>query len=160
MDTRDGHETLRLLLKPARILCASTGHYPHLPPGRPCSTPCQGPMIHGQLPQENTQHASGFCNVTLASATKGSCHFRYHSLPLARVSQSHLISCFFNPLHSGWKKDARGQHTCRGGAKSKAEPQELCKQRREREISLSSLRSSRLNLHNQLDGPCICGIHE
>ena len=31
MDTRDGHETLRLLLQPPRSLCASTGHYPHLP---------------------------------------------------------------------------------------------------------------------------------
>ena len=30
-DTRDGHETLRLLLQPPRSLCASTGHYPHLP---------------------------------------------------------------------------------------------------------------------------------
>ena len=43
---------------------------------------------------------------------------------------------------------------------SKAEPQELCEQRREREISPSSLRSSRLNLHNQLDVPCICGVPE
>ena len=43
---------------------------------------------------------------------------------------------------------------------SKAEPQELCEQRREREISPSSLRSSRLYLHNQLDVPCICGIPE
>ena len=42
----------------------------------------------------------------------------------------------------------------------KAEPQELCEQRREREISPSSLRSSGLNLHNQLDVPCICGIPE
>ena len=32
-DTRDGHETLKLLLHPPRILCASTGHYPHLPSG-------------------------------------------------------------------------------------------------------------------------------
>ena len=46
----------------------------------------------------------------------------------------------------------------RGGAKSKAAPRELCEQRREREISPSSLRSSGLNLHNQLDVPCIGGI--
>ena len=39
-------------------------------------------------------------------------------------------------------------------------PQELCKQRRERGISPSSLRSSGLNLHNQLDVPCISGIPE
>ena len=46
------------------------------------------------------------------------------------------------------------------GAKSKAEPQELCEQRRERELSPSSLRSSRVYLHSQLDVPCICGIPE
>ena len=34
-DTRDGHETLMLLLQPPRILCGSTGHYPHLPSTEP-----------------------------------------------------------------------------------------------------------------------------
>ena len=34
-DTRDGHETLRLLLQQPRNLCASTGHYPHLPSQEP-----------------------------------------------------------------------------------------------------------------------------
>ena len=39
-DTRNRHETLRLLLPPPRSLCASTGHYPHLPswePGQPAT---------------------------------------------------------------------------------------------------------------------------
>ena len=31
VDPRDERETLRLLLQPSKILCASTGHYPHLP---------------------------------------------------------------------------------------------------------------------------------
>ena len=31
VDPRDGHETLRLLPPPPRNLCASIGHYPHLP---------------------------------------------------------------------------------------------------------------------------------
>ena len=57
-------------------------------------------------------------------------------------------------------KDDLRQPTCRGGAKCKAEPQELCEQRREKEISPSSLRSSGLNLHNQLDVHCISGIPE
>ena len=35
VDTRDGHQTLRLLLQPPRSLCASTGHYPHLPSREP-----------------------------------------------------------------------------------------------------------------------------
>ena len=34
-DSRDGHETLRLLLQPPRSLCAITGHYPHLPSWEP-----------------------------------------------------------------------------------------------------------------------------
>ena len=34
-DTRDGDETLRLLLQPPGSLCASTGHYPHLPSREP-----------------------------------------------------------------------------------------------------------------------------
>ena len=84
----------------------------------------------------------------------------YPSLPTAWVSQSPLISCCFNSILSGWGTDAWGWPTGRGRAKFKAKPQELCKQRREREISPSSLRSSGLNLHNQLDVPCICGIRE
>ena len=86
------------------------------------------------------------------------CHNRLapHSIPLpprAWVSQSPWISCSFNPFLSGRGTDVLRRPTCRGGAKSKGEPQELCKQRRERETSPSSLRSSALNLHNQLDVP-------
>ena len=35
MDTRDGYETQMLLLQSPRNLCASTGHYPHLPSWEP-----------------------------------------------------------------------------------------------------------------------------
>ena len=38
-DPRDGRETLRLLLPPARSLCVSTGHSPHRPTGSLCSPP-------------------------------------------------------------------------------------------------------------------------
>ena len=40
-------------------------------PGTCAAGHCQGPEIQGQLPLENTQHASGCCNVTLAYATTG-----------------------------------------------------------------------------------------
>ena len=120
----------------------------------------QGPVIQGQLPPENAWRASGCCNVTLASATAGSPHILYPSLPPAWVSQSPRSSCFFNPILSERRTDTFRRPTCRDGAKSKAEPQELCKHGREREISPSSLRSSGLNLHNQLDVPCISGIPE
>ena len=70
----------------------------------------------------------------------------------------HLLNAGRRPQTS--QKDALRRPTHRGGAKSKSEPWELCEQRKEREISPSSPRSSGLNLHNQLDVPCICGIPE
>ena len=156
-DTRDGHETLRRLLQPPRSQCASTGHYPHFPsaldtarvpwsrdnfPGRTHGAPQAVAVSRRPLPQQ----------ARPALHTPPS--------PWAWVSQSPLISHCFNPIHSGRGADALRRPTCRGRAKSKAEPQELCEQRREREISPSSLRSSRLNLHNQLYAPCNCGIAE
>ena len=91
------------------------------------------------------------------------CHrHTHHSIPLPSPGLSEpepLFSHSFNPRLSGWTTDARGWPTCRGRAKSKAEPQELCEQR-EREISPCTLRSSRLNLHSQLDVPCIWRIPE
>ena len=129
-------------------------------PGACAACHCQGPVIQGQLPRENARCTSSWCNVTSASAATGSPCILYPSLPPARVSQSPRISCSFNPVLCEQRTDALRRPTCRGGSKSKAEPQELCEQRREREISPSSLRSSRLNLHNQLDGRCICGIPE
>ena len=115
---------------------------------------CQGSVIQGQLPRESTWHTSGYCNITLLPC------ILYPSLPPALVSQSPLISGYFNLVLSGWGRDVLRWPTSRGRAKSKAEPQELCEQRREREISPSSLRSSGLNLHNRLDVPCICEISE
>ena len=82
---------------------------------------CQGPVIQGQYPWENTWHTSGCCSVLPASATAGSHCIVYPSLPLAWVSQSPLISCHFNPTLSGQGTDALRRPTCRGGAKSKAE---------------------------------------
>ena len=77
----------------------------------------------------------------------------YPSLPAAWVSQSPQSSCSFNPILSEQRTDALRRLTRRGRSKSKAEPRELCEQGREGEISPSSLRSSGLNLHKQLDVP-------
>ena len=41
-------------------------------PGACASRHSQGPVIRGQLPRENAWCASGWCNVTLDSATAGS----------------------------------------------------------------------------------------
>ena len=129
-------------------------------PGACAALHCQGPVIQGQLPRENAGRASGWCNVTLASAAAGSPCICAPPFPLAWVSQSPWSSCSFNPVLSEQRTDALRRPTHRGGAKSKAEPQELCEQRSKGEISASSLRSSGLNLHNQLHVPCISGIPE
>ena len=147
-------------MQPPRSLGASTGHYPQLPswePVQPATARVRDPGTTS--PGKYTvslrllKHHTGLCRRRLAP----------HSVPLpppGLTEQSPLISCYFNPVLSERKTDALRRPTCRSGAKSKAEPQELCEQRREREISPSSLRSSGLNLHNQLDVPCICGIPE
>ena len=129
-------------------------------PGACADHHCQGPVIQGQLPWENTWHTSGYCNVTPASAATGSPHILYPSLPPTWVSQSPLITCYFNPVLSEQSTDALRWPTCRGSFKSKAEPPKLCEKRKGRKISPSSFRSSGLNLHNQLDVPCISGIPE
>ena len=80
-DPRDGHETLRLMLQPPRSLCASTGHCPHLPSREPVQpATARILVIQGQLPRGNTQHTSGWYNVTLASAAAGSPRIPYPSL--------------------------------------------------------------------------------
>ena len=51
-------------------------------PGACAAGHCQGPVIRGQPPRENTWHASGCCNVTPASAATGSPHI--HTPPSPR----------------------------------------------------------------------------
>ena len=83
-------------------------------------------------------------------------HSTFHTPPLppGLNEPEPPITCSFNPILSEQRTDALRRPTLRDRAKSKAESQELCEQRIEREISPSSLRSSGLNLHNQLDVPC------
>ena len=88
-------------------------------PGACAACHCQGPVIQGQLPWENTWHASGCCNITPASTTSGSPRIPYPSLPPAWVSQSPLVSCSFNPVLSGCGTDAFGWPTGRGGPNPK-----------------------------------------
>ena len=125
-DTRDGHETLTLLLQPPRILCASTGHYPHLPPGACSACHCQGPVIQGQLSRENTWCASGCCNVMPASATAGSpCIPIMTTVPLSppgMSEQSPLISHCFNPVLSGQEQMPEGNLHTDMGPKPKLNP--------------------------------------
>ena len=124
------------------------------PPGSQCSPPLPGSRDPGTTsPGERAarlrlvQRHAGLGRRRLAPPPL------YPSLPAAWVSQSPRSSCSFNPVLSEPRKDALRRPTCTGGSKSKAHAQELCEQRREREISSSSLRSSELNLHSQLDVP-------
>ena len=124
------------------------------PPGSLCSPPLPGSRDPGTASLGErmaclrlVQRHAGLCRCRLAPPPL------YPSLPAAWVSQSPRSSCSFNPVLSGRGTDALRRLTRRGGSKSKAEPQELCEQGREGEISPSSLRSSGLKLHNQLDVP-------
>ena len=152
---------LRLLLQPPRNLCVSTVHYPHLP----SQEPVQPATARVPLSRDNFPGRTHGAPQAAATWCWRLCRCRliphpYPSLLPTWVSQSHRISCSFNPVLSEGRTDALRWPTHRGGSKSKAEPQELCEQRREREISPSSLWSSGLNLHNQFDVPCICEIPE
>ena len=139
-DTRDRHEMLRLLLPPPRSFCASTGHYPHLSSREPVRpTTARVPWSRDDFPGRThgaPQAAAMSCWPLLPQA-----HPTFHtpSAPVAWVSQSPLISHSFNPVLCERRTDALRRPTCRGRAISKAEPQELCKQRRERNISPSTL---------------------
>ena len=60
-------------------------------PGACAARHSQGPLIQGQLPLENTWHASGCCNVMVASAATGSPHIHTPPYPRpewARVPES------------------------------------------------------------------------
>ena len=62
----------------------------HAPLGACAALHCQGPMIQGQLPQENTWHASGSCNIRPTSATTGSYRIPIMTtvpLPLPNLSE-------------------------------------------------------------------------
>ena len=147
-------------MQPPRILCASTGHYPHLPSQEPVkSTTARVTWSRDNFPGRT--HGTPQPGATSRWPLPPQAHPALCTLPPPGLSEpEHLISCSFNPVLCEWRTDALRWPTCRGGSKSKAEPLDLCEQRREREISPSSLRSSGLNLHNQLDVPCICGISE
>ena len=160
-DTRDHQETLRLLLQPPRSLYASTGHYPHLPSREPVQPSTARVLLSKDNFPGRTQRATQAVATSCWPLPPQAHPAFLTPLPPPSLSEPEPSNqLLFNPLLSGWETDALRRPTCRGRAKSKAEPQELCKQRREREISPSSLRSSGLNLHNQLDVPCICGIPE
>ena len=108
-DTRDGHEMLRLLLQPPRSLRASTGHYPHLPSQDPVQpATARVPWSRDNFPgrTQGTPQAVATSRRPLRAA--GSHRIPYPSLRQAWVSQSHLISCFFNPILSGWEQMPSG----------------------------------------------------
>ena len=136
----------------------------HTHPGNLCSPPLPGSRDPGRSsPGEHTArfrllqcHAS-LCPCRLTSNSNYDNHTPPSPWP---ESKRALISCCFNPLLSGWGTDSWRWPTHRSGAKTKAEPQELCEKRRERKISPCSLRSSRLNPYNQLVKHCIWRIPE
>ena len=116
------------------------------------------PPLPGSRDPGTTSLGEHRAHLSLVQHHAGLCRWRLtlHSVPLPSQGLSEPeppSSCSFNPILSERTTDALRRPTCRGTAKCKAESQELCEERREREISPSSLRSSGLNLHSQLDVP-------
>ena len=100
-DTRDGHETLRLLFQPPRILLQAQVTIHTSPPGSLCSLPLPGSCDPG-----TTSLGEHMSRLRLLQCHAGLCCYRLalHSIPLpppAWVSQSPLIRRSFNPLLSG-----------------------------------------------------------
>ena len=145
---------LRLLLPPPRSLCVSTGHSPHVPSREP-GQPAMARVLWSRDNFPGRTHGAPWAGATSRWPLPLQARPASSVLlpPPAWVSQSPWSSCSFNPVLSERRTDTLRRPIHRGRAKSKAEPRELCEQRREREISPSSLRSSGLNLHNQLDVP-------
>ena len=79
VDTRDGHEMLRLLLPSPRSLCASTGHYPHLPSQETVKPPLPGSHDPG-----STSPGEHMARFRLLQCHAGLCCQRLapHSIPL------------------------------------------------------------------------------
>ena len=92
------------------------------------------------------QHPTGLCRRRLTPQP-------YPYLPPSLSEPEPLKQRSFNHILSGRGTDALRRPARRGRSKSKAETWELYKQRREMELSPSSLRSSGLKLHKQLDVP-------
>ena len=91
------------------------------------------------------QCCAGLCRQRLAPHP-------YPTLPLGWVSQSRLISCSINPILSGWEWTPPGGLHAEVGPIQSWTPGAVRTKKRKGNFS-SSLRSSGLNLHNQLDVP-------
>ena len=123
-------------------------------PGVCAVSHCQGPLIQGQLPRENTQCASDCCNVTAASAATGSPRIPYPAHPPAWVSQRPLISCSFNPVLSGREQMPSGDLHAKAGPIQRWTPGTVWTKKRKgnfsqqpQEQQIKSLQSTWCTLH-------------
>ena len=82
----------------------------------------QGPMIQGQLPRENAQHASGWCKVTMASATTGSPHIRTPPSPWPEWARASEAAVPLTPILSGREEMPSGDLHAEAGPNPKLNP--------------------------------------
>ena len=107
-------------------------------PGASAARHCQGPVIQGQLPRENTWSASDWCNVMSGSAAAGSPCTPYPSLPAAWVSQSPRISCSFNPVLSGREQTPSGDLHAEAGPNPKLNPRSCANKEKGKSLPAAS----------------------
>ena len=96
---------------------------------------CQGPMIQGQLTQENRRRASGWCNVTLASAAAGLPRIPYPSLPPACEPEPPESAAPLTPSCLGGEETPSGDLHTEVGPNPKLKPRS-CANKEEKEKSL------------------------
>ena len=124
-DPRDRHGQLMLPLLPTTILCASTGHYPHLPSREPVQLATARVLwsrdnFPGRTHGAPQAVAMSHWPLLLQAYPAIQLWLPYPSLSLAWVSKRDLISHCYKPLLSWRGTETWVWPTGRSGAKSKA----------------------------------------
>ena len=107
-DHRDSHEMLRLLQQPPRILCGSTGHYPHLPSWELVQpTTARVPWSRDNFPRRT--HGVPQAGATSCWLLPPQARPTFHTPPSPSLSEPEPpITCSFNPVLSGQEESSSG----------------------------------------------------
>ena len=146
-----------LLLQPPRILCASTGHYAHLP-SRESVQPAtvRVPWYRDNFPGRTHGTPQAVATSCWPQPQQAHPEFCTPPSPWPEWARAPESATPITPSCLGEEQTPEGDLHAEVGPNAKLNTRNGVKKRRKREISPCSLRSSRINLHNQLDVSCIC----
>ena len=126
-------------------------------PGACAAHHCQGPVIQGQLSQENSWCTSGCCNVTPASATAGSPRIRTPPFPWPEWARDPESAAPLTPSCLGGNRRPQATYTQRqgqiqswtpGAVRTKKRKGNLSQQPQEQQIKSSQWTWCTLHLWN------------